>query len=237
MADADSETSGTKSTPIIIQSEGSSFKAGIVLDETNYDLWSQIMEMHIAEKEKLSFIRGNSQPPTEKDDKYEKWYADNQKVKRWLLMSMSPEIMKQYIRLPTARDIWKALSKAFYDGADELQVFVLNQRAFFAKQNGRTLSVYYEELTEIFGELDHRDKVIMESENDVESYRKSVQQQRVHIFLAGLDGEFEQIRGEILRKDRIPELEACYALVHRESVRRATMIEEPEKTEASAMVT
>lgn len=85
-------------------------------------------------------------------------------------MSMSLEIMKRYIDLPTARHIWKALSKVFYDGADELQVFVLNQRAFFAKQNGRTLSVYYGELTEIFGELDRHDKVIMESENDVESY-------------------------------------------------------------------
>ena len=88
MVDSDSKTSGTKSAPIIIQSEGSPFNAGIVLDETNYDLWSQIMEMHIAEKEKLSFIRGNSQSPTEKDDGYEKWYADNQKVKRWLLMSV-----------------------------------------------------------------------------------------------------------------------------------------------------
>ena len=131
--------------------------------------------MNIAEKEKLSFICGNSQLPTEKDDEYEKWYADNQKVKRWLLMSMSPEIMKRYIRLPTARDIWKALSKAFYDGADELQVFSLNQKAFSAKQNGRALSVYYGEVMEIFGELDHRDKVVMESEKDVESYQKSVQ--------------------------------------------------------------
>jgi hypothetical protein len=88
--------------PIIIQSEGSSFKVGIVLDETNYDMWSQIMEMHNAKKEKLSFIRGTSQPPSEKDDGYEKWYVDNQKVKRWLLMSMSPEIMNRYILLPTA---------------------------------------------------------------------------------------------------------------------------------------
>jgi hypothetical protein len=113
----------------------------------------------------------------------------------------------------------------------------LNQRAFFAKQNGRTLSVYYGELTEIFSELDHRDKVIMENEKDVESYRKSVQQQRVNIFLVGLDGDFEQIRGEILIKDHISELEACYALVCRESVQHATMNGEPEKFEASAMVT
>lgn len=80
---------------------------------------------------------------------------------------MSLEIMKWYNHLPTPQDVWKSLSQAFYDGANELQVFVLNQRAFSAKQNGRTLSVYYGELTEIFGELDHCDKVFMESDNDV----------------------------------------------------------------------
>lgn len=40
----------------------------------------------------------------------------------------------------------------------------------------------------------------MESKNDVESYRKSVQRLRVHIFLAGLEDELEQVHGEILRK-------------------------------------
>ena len=90
MADSYSKTSGTKSAPIIIQSEGLLFNAGIVLYEKNYDLWSQIMEMHIAEKEKLSSIRGNSHSPIEKDDGYEKWYVDNQKFKRWLFISMSP---------------------------------------------------------------------------------------------------------------------------------------------------
>ena len=86
-------------TPIIIQQEGSSFNSGIVLNETNYDMWSQMLEMQIVEKKKLSFTRGTLPPPKEKDEDYEKWYSDNQKVKRWLLMSMSPEIMKRYIRL------------------------------------------------------------------------------------------------------------------------------------------
>ena len=53
---------------------------------------------------------------------------------------------------------------------DELQVFTLNQRAFFAKLNGRPLSIYYGELTEIFSELDHRDKVVMVDEIDIASY-------------------------------------------------------------------
>ena len=65
-------------------------------------------------------------------------------------MSMSSEIIKRYLRLPTAQEIWSALSKAFYDGSNELQVFTLNEKAFTAKQSGRSLSEYYRELTKIF---------------------------------------------------------------------------------------
>ena len=36
-------------------------------------------------------------------------------------------------------------------------------------------------------------------------------------------GDFEQVHCEILRKDLIPELEECYALVRRENVRRGVM--------------
>ncbi|RVX15047.1 hypothetical protein CK203_007806 [Vitis vinifera] len=43
----------------------------------------------------------------------------------------------------------------------------------------------------------------------------------VHIFLVGLDGDFEQVQGEILRKDPLPHLEECYALIQREAVRHA----------------
>ena len=64
MAESDSKTSrnkygsGNKSAPINIQFDGSSFNAGIVLDETNYDLWSQIMEMHMGlrRRKSLSFV-------------------------------------------------------------------------------------------------------------------------------------------------------------------------------------
>ncbi|KAL6323210.1 hypothetical protein AAG906_029217 [Vitis piasezkii] len=191
--------------------------------------------MHIAEREQLSYIQGKTNPPKESEDGYEKWYAENQKVKRWLLMSMSPEIMKRYLRLPTTQEIWSALSKVIYDGSDELQVFTLNQKAFTAKQSGRSLSKYYGELTEIFCELDHRDKVVMKDPEDIAAYLKSIKQQRVHIFLVGLDGDFEQVRGEILRKDPLPDLEERYALIRREVVRLASMKGESDNPDTSVM--
>ena len=117
-----------------------------------------------------------------------------------------------------------------------MHVYSLHQKAFSAKQGAKSLSVYYGELTEIFQELDHRDKVVMKDPDDVTAYRQSIERTRVHIFLAGLDKSFDQLRREILRRDPLLNLEECYSLVRREAIRSTTLNEDIEKPEASAMV-
>lgn len=144
--------------------------------------------------------------------------------------------MKHYLRLSTTREIWTTLAKALYDGSDESQLFTLHQRAFSTKQVGRSLSTYYGDLVEIFQELDHHDRIVMKDPEDVVSYKKSIERLQVHIFLNGLDADFEQIRGEILRKDLALDLEATYAYVRRDVVRRAALHGEPEHSEFAAMV-
>jgi hypothetical protein len=108
---------------------------------------------------------------------------------------------------------------------------------------GRLLSIYYGDLVEIFQELDHRYRTIMKDPEDVITYRKSVERLRVHIFLNGLDAEFEQIQGEILRKDpildleeAILDLEEAYAYVRRDAVRIITLNNETDLGESSAMM-
>lgn len=59
---------------------------------------------------------------------------------------------------------------------------------------------------------------------------------RVHIFLAGLDEDFDQIRREILRRDIAPNLDECYDLVRREAVRNTSLKEDSGALEPSAMV-
>ena len=112
----------------------------------------------------------------------------------------------------------------------------MNQKAFTAKQSGRFFSEYYGELIEFFCELDHWDKVVMKDPEDIAAYRKSIERQRVHIFLAGLDGDFEQVWGEILRKDSLLDLEECYALIQREAVCHAIMKAKSDNPDTSTMV-
>ncbi|KAK0591100.1 hypothetical protein LWI29_035615 [Acer saccharum] len=114
--------------------------------------------------------------------------------------------------------------------------FALNQQAFSTKHVGRSLSIYYGKLIAIFQELDYRNKIIMKYPDDVITYKQYVERLRVHIFLSGLDAEFEQIRGEILRKDRAMDLEETYAYVHHDAVRRAIVNGEADHSESSAMV-
>ncbi|XP_068658012.1 uncharacterized protein [Aristolochia californica] len=226
-----------ESTPIIhVQSEKSGFTTSVTLTEVNYDVWSQIMEMQITGREKIEYIMEKIPFPQETDASYAKWYAENKKVKGWLLTSMSPNIMKRYIRLHTSREIWNALQKSFYDGSDESQLFSLNQRTFSTKQTGCPLSTYYGDLVEIFQELDHRDRTIMKDPDVVIAYRKSIERLRVHIFLNGLDAKFEQVCGEILRKDPILDLEEAYGYVRRDSIRRTTLNSEVDRVGTSAMV-
>lgn len=117
------------------------------------------------------------------------------------------------LHLPNIQAIWSALLKAFYDGSDELQVFTLNQKAFITRQSGKSLFEYFGELTKMFGELDHWDKVVMKGLDDIAIYKKSIERLWLHIFLTRLDGVFEQVQEEILWKDLVPNLEECYALV------------------------
>lgn len=77
----------------------------------------------------------------------------------------------------------------------------------------------------------------MKDPDDVSAYQKSIERLRVHIFLVGLNCDFEQVRGEILRKELVPSLEESYALVWRKAVRRTTLNGEARNSDATVMVT
>ncbi|KAL0456479.1 UNVERIFIED_CONTAM: hypothetical protein Slati_0987100 [Sesamum latifolium] len=84
--------------------------------------------------------------------------------------------------------------------------------------------------------MDHRDKIVMKDPNDIITYKKSVERLRVHIFLNGIDAEFEQIQDEIHRKDPPLDLEETYAYVRHDFIRRTTMNGDSNQSESSALI-
>lgn len=105
---------GEPSNPsqVIVQNvQDVSFPSGVTLDETNYPLWSQLMEMRIGARNKVGFLTGATRKPTSDEKKIEAWTIDNHRVKIWLIDSMSPPLIRRFIRLQTAAEIWEAVEK------------------------------------------------------------------------------------------------------------------------------
>ncbi|KAJ8768637.1 hypothetical protein K2173_023541 [Erythroxylum novogranatense] len=208
---------------IIVQQDNSIFPTSVVLDETNFSLWSQLMEMRIGARNKIGYLTGEMVKPATNDSSYATWTTDNNKVKIRLIDSMSPHLLQRFIRLATAKEIWEAVAKTFYDGSNETCLFELNQKSFMTKQNGQPLPTYYNELVANFQEIDHRMAMQENTTTGVVHMHSVMARLRVHIFLSGLGAEFDQVRGEILRKDPKLDLENTYAYVRREAQLRQIM--------------
>jgi len=190
------------SNPIIIQQDISGFPISVILNETNYTLWSQLMEMRIGARNKVGYLTGTTTKPTLNDPNYDTWITENHKVKSWLIESMSPHLTQRFIRLVTAREIWEVVSWTFYDGSDETRLFELNQKSFSTTQNERSLSLYYNELVAIFQEIDHHSTPQAESIEGIVQLHATMMRLQIHIFLSGPDPEYDQICGEFFEKNR-----------------------------------
>ncbi|KAJ0013569.1 hypothetical protein Pint_20274 [Pistacia integerrima] len=132
-------------TPTMI-TEPSAAPIGITLNETNYALWSQVVEMYISGKDKLEYINGDIPQPSLIDPKFCKWRTDNAIVKGWLINSMDPSLIGNFIRFPMAKLVWDSIATTYFDGSDTSQVYDLRRRVTRLKQAGGSLEKYYNDL-------------------------------------------------------------------------------------------
>ncbi|KAL6184986.1 hypothetical protein ACLB2K_041121 [Fragaria x ananassa] len=213
--------------------DNSAFPTSVALNETNYSIWAPLMKMRIGARGRVGYLTGAKVAPTENSPEFETWATENERVKSWLIDSIEPSLINRYIRLPTTKDVWEVVEKTFYDDSDETRIFELNKKCFAARQNGRPLPTYYNELVGMFQEIDqciasHNNTVV-----GVIQETTAMARMRVHMFLSGLDSEYDQVCGEILRKDPKFTLEQSYAYVRKVHSDRQVM---GHASESSVMV-
>ncbi|KAJ4706604.1 Retrovirus-related Pol polyprotein from transposon TNT 1-94 [Melia azedarach] len=134
----------------------------------------------------------------------------------------------------TAKQVWDAIKRSYLDVSDSSQVYELMKKSFQSRQVGRPLAEYYNELNSIFLELDYRRLNDMTCPTDIEKQRRRTVEERVYIFLAGLDHNLDQVSGRVLATSPLPSLEEAYSQVRCEAQRQTTMSAE-DQSEASAM--
>ena len=209
------------SQPII--NDSSAAPTGIKLDGSNYALWSQVVEMNISAKDKLGYINGDLPQPSETDPTFRKWRTENSVVKGWLINSMDQSLVANFIRFPTAKQVWDAIATTYFDGTDTSQVYELRRRVTRMRQRGGSIEKYYNDLQGIWREIDFRRPNPMECATDIQKYNSMIQEERVYICLDGLDDRLDNIRSDILQLKLFPAIEQAYAHVRREDTRQAVM--------------
>ncbi|RVW28069.1 hypothetical protein CK203_097961 [Vitis vinifera] len=91
------------------------------------------------------------------------------------------------------------------------------------KQAGGSIEKYYNDLQGLWREIDFRCPNLMKCARDIQKYNSTLQEDRVYVFLDGLDDRLDKIRSDVLQLQPFPTVEQAYAHVRREDIRQAVM--------------
>jgi hypothetical protein len=86
------------------------------------------MEMFISSRDKLGLITDKIRQPILTDLTYSKWRAENAIAKGWVINSLTPDLIGNFIRFPTAKGVWDAIATTYFDGGDNVQVYDLKRK-------------------------------------------------------------------------------------------------------------
>ncbi|KAM1151273.1 hypothetical protein ACFX19_034612 [Malus domestica] len=123
--------------PQIVHHDSSMASIGIKLNDANYGVWSQIVEMFVVGKVKLGYLFGSNPQPSTDDPAFTKWHTENAIVKGWLINSMEPNLIGYVLRLPMVKEVWDVVARTYYDGFGISQVYDLTYKASCMRQDRR----------------------------------------------------------------------------------------------------
>ena len=114
----------------------------VKLNGTNFGLLSHVVEMFVLSKDNLGHLNRKLPQPSADDPTYHKWKINDSIMKGWIINSLTPNLIGNLIRFPTARDIWDAIATIFFDGSDTSQVYDLKNVSRLKHSSGQVEDYY-----------------------------------------------------------------------------------------------
>nr|XP_048329760.1 uncharacterized protein LOC125422377 [Ziziphus jujuba var. spinosa] len=180
--------------------------------------------MYIRGRGKIGYITGDTKKPNVNDLAYAIWDAENSMVMTWLVNSMAEEIGANYLCYSTAKELWDNVSQMYSNLENQSQVYELTLQLGDIRQGEDSVTKYFNSLKRIWQDLDLFNDYEWKSPDDCNYYKKMVNVGRVFKFLAGLNVEFDEVRGRIIGRNPLPPIGDVFAEVRREESRRQVML-------------
>ncbi|XP_062112547.1 uncharacterized protein LOC133823719 [Humulus lupulus] len=172
----------------------------------------------------MGYLTGDKKEPKEDDSAYATWDAKNSMVMTWLVKSMEEEISSNYMCYPTAKELWDNVHQMYSDLENQSQLFELNLKLGDIKQGEDNVTKYFSVLKRIWQDLALFDTYEWESVKDGKHHKKTVEDNQIYKFLAGLNVEFDEVRGRIIGRPPLPSIAEVFSEVRREESRRNVML-------------
>ena len=199
----------TVSSPIISDSLSMGTNLQLVIQKLNgknYVEWAQSVKLALDGKGKLGYLTGDTSQPGVTDPSLPRWKSENSLIIAWLINSMDSSIGKPYLFLPTAKDVWEAVRDCYSDLENSSQIYELKTQLWQSKQGDKDVTTFYNLMVTLWQELDQCYEDDWENPNDATRFKKREENDRVYMFLAGLNQELDEVRGRILGRKPLPSM-------------------------------
>ena len=196
----------------------------IRLNGDNFLRWSQSVRMYIRGRGKMGYLTGEKKAPAVDDPAYVTWDAENSMVMTWLVNSMEEDISSNYMCYPTAQELWENVNQMYSDLGNQSQIFELILKLGEMRQGEHNVTKYFNSLKRIWQDLDLFNTYEWKSPEDAQHHKKTVEDGRIFKFLAGLNVEFDEVRGRIIGRQPLPLIGDVFSEVRREESRRNVML-------------
>ena len=112
----------------------------------------------------------------------------------------------------------------YSDLGNQSQIFELQLRLGEIRQGSDSVTKYFNVLKRLWQDLDLFNDYEWKNPDDCNHHKKVVENSRIFKFLAGLNVEFDEVRGRIIGRQPLPSIGDVFSEVRREESRRNVML-------------
>nr|GMC84661.1 retrovirus-related Pol polyprotein from transposon TNT 1-94 [Ipomoea batatas] len=190
----------------------------VQLKGENYDEWVKAIRIALTAKKKFGFADGSIQQPAEDSPDLEDWWTVKSMIVSWILNTIEPTLRSTITLKEKATELWDDIKQRF-SIANGPHIQQLRSALANCRQNGESISNYFGHLKLLWDELNNLERLPVCTCGGCKcslstQLEKRKEEERVHQFLMGLDGEqYNTIRSNILSQDPLPNLNRAYHMV------------------------
>ncbi|KAF3776687.1 hypothetical protein EJ110_NYTH47623 [Nymphaea thermarum] len=183
----------------------------IQLNKENYLWWSAAITMGIAGRGRIAYVNGKKVEPVEGSIAWDTWYLEDNQVKIYSTSHSSQEDCEGHVGYPGAY-VWSE--------EEESCVYQLMRDVYSLRQGTRSVAEFYAALKSKWEDLDYHSDLTWKCPQDQMQYMTKEWENRVFLFLSGLNDDYENIRSQILNSDESFSIEDVYARVEAKEQRK-----------------